>query len=981
MRKYIVLRTWALSLLLSGLLYGCAEDHTDGGAGTVDLQLALNTYAASDDPNASANEAAVGSAWVYIFNEHGALENPGRTAVLPASSGSAADASGRLNDTWRVTVGRKDIYVLLNAGHLMRGGMEVDLASYDPYSKAELETLMTDPANFTADFPAAGSAGMLMSGKLSTNVTSAASTATVPVERRYARIDLRLRRKADLAGAAVVIKSTTLENRRETAHAFAPAAESTGADAVCLNSHGDITLGASTTDYTAVTSFYTLPRTGAAKAACLQLALTIDGKEYTLPVYINSGALGGNTGNDENLPLDITANRVYKVDVSLERQRFTVAMDILEWVEKPVNGGIQGSSLILDSLVFVRAGRETLVPVLTKADSVYVKLSKAAATAGYSLTDADADGVLGIEAADGKAAIPVTGPAAYPVGTEYGMTVTAGDIRRSALLRVEATPVLETNKELFTFGYAVETQVCQVTSYVDLGDEAGTKVRVAWTAEFSDDEGKNWATSRPAWLTQFNNAGSGSTTPASFNARVAAVEGTVSLPSREALQAAAAVTDFDLSMTRSLRNTANCYVVNAPGTYTLPLVYGNAVRNGAPNPEAYTSTKSGPTILAGFVNHLGDAISEPYIYDNPGCEPADACLVWQDAEGLVQLVSLTDDKQNISFEVPRAAIRQGNAIVAVRDAAGTILWSWHIWVTDYRLGSNLRAVTNFQSVEYSFMPVNLGWCDGETTDYAGRSVLVKLTQTGTGHSMILKLDQPAQTIVGFGNNTYYQWGRKDPMLPGVYQANGTSTTDKSCYTDSDKPEYAFNITALNTDALNEYIRNPHCYNTNSGMDGVYYNLWNVDNLLVTVNNERVVKTVYDPSPVGYCVPPSAAFTGFIYDGTGITNVNGIGYGTQINSPCQSSAEYMADRGFYFYCNKMNGEGVFDPNGGTIFFQATGYRYGSGSLGLYGMYGRYWTAGPIAPALARNMSITSGQVSMVNNQYRSSGHMIRPILEQ
>ena len=100
MRKYTVLRTWALSLLLSGLLYGCAEDHTDGGVRTVDLQLALNTYAASDDPNASANETAVGSAWVYIFNEHGALENPGRTAVLPGPSGSAADGSGRLNDTW-----------------------------------------------------------------------------------------------------------------------------------------------------------------------------------------------------------------------------------------------------------------------------------------------------------------------------------------------------------------------------------------------------------------------------------------------------------------------------------------------------------------------------------------------------------------------------------------------------------------------------------------------------------------------------------------------------------------------------------------------------------------------------------------------------------------------------------------------------------------------------------------------------------------
>src|SRR5699024_7344764 len=100
--------------------------------------------------------------------------------------------------------------------------------------------------------------------------------------------------------------------------------------------------------------------------------------------------------------------------------------------------------------------------------------------------------------------------------------------------------------------------------------------------------------------------------------------------------------------------------------------------------------------------------------------------------------------------------------------------SWHIWVTDYKLDSDLRAVTNFQSVQYYFMPVNLGWCDGDTTDYAGRSVMVKLTQAGTGLSRVFTLDQPEQKIVGLGNNTYYQWGRKDPMLPGVYQADGTS---------------------------------------------------------------------------------------------------------------------------------------------------------------------------------------------------------------
>ena len=52
------------------------------------------------------------------------------------------------------------------------------------------------------------------------------------------------------------------------------------------------------------------------------------------------------------------------------------------------------------------------------------------------------------------------------------------------------------------------------------------------------------------------------------------------------------------------------------------------------------------------------------------------------------------------------------------------------------------------------------------------------------------------------------------------------------------------------------------------------------------------------------------------------------------------AEYRAGQGLHFYCNKMNGEGVFDPAGGTIFFPASGFRYSSGGWGLSGMYGRY-----------------------------------------
>ena len=981
MRKYTVLQTLALILLLSAVFYGCAKDSTYGGDKTVDMQLALDTYAVGDDPNASSdNEELIKSAWVYIFNENGVLENPGKTAVPVASSGEAADGNGRLNHTWRVTVGPKDIYVLLNAGRLTREGRVVDLDTYNPFSKAELESLITDPTAFATDFPASGNAGMLMSGKLGTTVSAATSLVSVPVARRYARIDLNLRRKADLTGAAVVVKNTKFRNRREKAYVLAPVTESTGDDVVYLNDHGDVAVGASLTDYTAVTSFYTMPRTGASKAACLELAVNIDGRDYTLPVYLNRGALGGGTGNNENLPLDITANKVYKVDVSIERQSFTVAMEILEWNEQPVNGDVNGSSLVLDSVVLVRAGRETLVPVLTKANSIQVKLSDAAVTAGYLLTGADADGVLEIAAAGGKVGIPVTGPAAYPVGPEYGMTVVAGNIRRNALLRVDGTPVLEVPEEVVTFGYAGETKPYRITSYIDLGDDAGTKVPLSWTTEFSTDDGRTWSTSKPSWVTQFTGSAAGSIVPVSYNAAVSTASGTEYFASKAVLQSAMPADDLDLSMVSGRRNTANCYLVNASGTYRFPLIYGNAFKNGGPNSAAYTSTQTGTNVLTTFLNHLGNEIDDPYIYNNAGCTPYDACLVWQDTEGLVANVALTSDKQNISFSVPQPTIRQGNAIIAVRDSAGTIMWSWHIWVTDYRLGSDLRAVTNFQSARYYFMPVNLGWCEGKTTDYEGRSALVKLTQAGTGQATIFKLEQPAQRVVDFGNNPYYQWGRKDPMLPGVYNA-GMSVVNKDCYTDSDKPEYTYDAKDLNTSVIYEYIRNPHCSNKNSNMDGRYYNLWSAENATTTVNDDPVVKTVYDPSPVGYCVPPSGAFTGFLYNGTGVTNNGGIGYGSQINSPCQSVDEYRADRGIYFYCNKMNGEGVFDPNGGTIFFPAAGIRMSGGSVSMYGMYGRYWTALPVGVNLGRCMSITSGQMSMINNMYRPEGESIRPVMER
>ena len=159
----------------------------------------------------------------------------------------------------------------------------------------------------------------------------------------------------------------------------------------------------------------------------------------------------------------------------------------------------------------------------------------------------------------------------------------------------------------------------------------------------------------------------------------------------------------------AVENTANCYVIGAPGYYSFPLVYGNAIKDGAANSSAYTSAAaSGSSILNPFVNHAGAGIKAPYLTDN-GCTPAYAELVWQDASSLVSEIRYNTGSNggNISFKVDKHTIQQGNAVIAVKDASGTVLWSWHIWVTDEDV-DNAIEVTNHQNVRYRFMPVPLG---------------------------------------------------------------------------------------------------------------------------------------------------------------------------------------------------------------------------------------------------------------------------------
>lgn len=149
--------------------------------------------------------------------------------------------------------------------------------------------------------------------------------------------------------------------------------------------------------------------------------------------------------------------------------------------------------------------------------------------------------------------------------------------------------------------------------------------------------------------------------------------------------------------------------------------------------------------------------------------------------------------------------------------------------------------------------------------------------------------------------------------------------------------------------------------------------------MTTANDNVVVKTIYDPSPVGYHLPSSNAFTGFTYNGS---NVSGSSYfGSRFNSPYTSTTDFTDNFGWEFYCNKMTGEGSYDTAGGTIFFPASGYRYAStGTVYYVGSYGYFWSAVPYSTDYGRRLSFSSSNIYPLSSYNRSYGFAVRPVQE-
>ena len=434
-------------------------------------------------------------------------------------------------------------------------------------------------------------------------------------------------------------------------------------------------------------------------------------------------------------------------------------------------------------------------------------------------------------------------------------TISRTEVKEETYFTVEAT-----TKEV---DYQGGELPFTVTSYKEKTKNGSmTTTPMPWKITgYKVGENGEWSKTAPTWLTLTEEAGTGSSTGEQKNMTVTAQTSYTENPQNDALKAAAEINGtYDLSTRGGSMNTANSYIVNAPGTYTLPLVYGNAIVNGKTNESAYKTKNSGEGILRTFINHLGRGITSPYIYENTDANgnnlsAQNAELLWQDVNGLVTDVQLADGGKALQFKVNKDVIEQGNAVVAIKDSEETIMWSWHIWVTDYDPYENGD----------NFFNRYLGFCYNDTQIYDPRTVTLRFVQDETNEQVELTITQTEHRIED-GNCPFYQFGRKDPMLPGTtstaeavnktwYDAQGTASTEIGTVGEHDDRG--------NTVIIN-CMKNPDKLHKATWMDFVYYNIWATnDKKSESTTKTTSVKTIYDPSPAGYQVPTRGRLFTFI----------------------------------------------------------------------------------------------------------------------
>jgi len=447
------------------------------------------------------------------------------------------------------------------------------------------------------------------------------------------------------------------------------------------------------------------------------------------------------------------------------------------------------------------------------------------------------------------------------------------------------------------------------------------------------------------------------------------------------------------------REPANCYIINRIGTYKFPLVYGNKTTGtaGYPAPEAACfKDHAGNTITYYKIKDQIHANTNPitshsngeYVwsrsgYSDKGIESTlRAVLLWQDRKGFISSVVLNEsqgDEGVIQFQVGTSV--PANAVIALQArkvetyASGEYsswtsssvhtygewetLWTWHIWMTDevyrnqgvedetsydayYINGSkdktkadHIAEVQDYDTPAstYKILPVNLGWVpDNDNFGlYQKREVWIRLKQTGTDNTAEVHITQNARQELYTGTGTVYQWGRPT-AFPALRNINGNVRNVYDLAGNNITSQF---VLAQATNA-GDAIAKPYGVLQLEGNPNSWFDVSNLDYNEATEHLwNSASKTVYDPCPPGFRVPPAKVFHTF--SKTGATEVSGAGHlnmwpeAKDANGTTHRNGE--RSKGGYFYCTKHTGDiPAADRYGEMIYMPATGEWQGNKSVG-------------------------------------------------
>ena len=260
----------------------------------------------------------------------------------------------------------------------------------------------------------------------------------------------------------------------------------------------------------------------------------------------------------------------------------------------------------------------------------------------------------------------------------------------------------------------------------------------------------------------------------------------------------------DLSSTES----ANSYIVNEPATfYKFKAVKGNSSQTLE---NAFYASVVWESFGTNIKPLTGDLIEK---------------VVYQDGY--------------IVFKTSSTS-KEGNALIAAKDSEGTILWSWHIWLTD--------------------TPVEHTYANGAAI----------LMDRNLGATSATPGDVQALGLL-------YQWGRKDPFLGNasvgdIVEASSTIVWPKTeYYTTYGNIEYV-------TSHPTTLIRSDEYGSNRDWLNGHDSSLWGK------------TKTIYDPCPAGWRVAEGEYGLNGVWD---ITNLNPIFDNTNRGYMIELSNEVLA----------------------------------------------------------------------------------------